>query len=69
MPRTGVHSKSKVAGKYQRNKPLVVTCERVSMDLDPDVWMFWNASGELFADPELTQPLGLTIVRVIEVGS
>jgi hypothetical protein len=37
-------------------------------DPDGDLW-YWNRDGELFADRQLTDPVGLTIVRLVDFTS
>jgi hypothetical protein len=66
--RPGAFSEIKPAGRYERPKGLPratqVACERVELSLAPTEELWWDRAGVLYADRDLTQPVGLTIVRL-----
>ena len=52
-------------GQFQRRQRPQVSFERVTMTPgDHERMLFWDNDGNLFTDEELTEPTGLTIVRL-----
>ena len=58
-------SRGAQAGKYQKPKPRPATFRRVTMKCGEDEpTYFWDSTGRLFLDAELTKPAGLWIVEL-----
>jgi hypothetical protein len=52
-------------GQYQRRKRPQVGFQRVAMSAGDDAQMlYWDEGGNLYSDEGLTDPTGLTIVRL-----
>jgi hypothetical protein len=58
-------SRGAQAGKYQKPKPRPATFRRVTLRCgDDEPTYFWDSTGRLFFDAELTKPAGLWIVEL-----